>query len=159
MFYGEVWLLSSRSWSQQNFKLSRWYLLKHWIFYCQTCYSDASLWIRLSFKKIGLLWSRSGSQLQIILLKYAFLIYYLNCTSSGGLSCERLGCSDVVKDKATEKVQNSSEHSSGRYLLRCWPSISGGYLFTCWPVTKLGMVMQHHGPKCHARRLVCCRQV
>ena len=24
------------------------------------------------------------------------------------------------------------------------------------PVTKLGMVMQHHGPKCHARRLVCC---
>ena len=27
------------------------------------------------------------------------------------------------------------------------------------PVTKLGMVMQHHGPKCHARRLVCCLQV
>ena len=23
-------------------------------------------------------------------------------------------------------------------------------------VTKIGMVMQHHGPKCHARRLVCC---
>ena len=27
------------------------------------------------------------------------------------------------------------------------------------PVTKLGMVMQHHGSKCHARRLVCCLQV
>ena len=26
-------------------------------------------------------------------------------------------------------------------------------------VTKLGMMMQHHGPKCHARRLVCCLQV
>ena len=26
-------------------------------------------------------------------------------------------------------------------------------------VTKLGVVMQHHGPKCHARRLVCCLQV
>ena len=26
-------------------------------------------------------------------------------------------------------------------------------------VTKLGMVMQHHGPKCHARRLVYCLQV
>ena len=26
-------------------------------------------------------------------------------------------------------------------------------------VTKLGMVMQYHGPKCHARRLVCCLQV
>ena len=26
-------------------------------------------------------------------------------------------------------------------------------------VTKLGMVMQHHGPKCHARRSVCCLQV
>ena len=23
-------------------------------------------------------------------------------------------------------------------------------------ITKLGMVMHHHGPKCHARRLVCC---
>ena len=26
-------------------------------------------------------------------------------------------------------------------------------------VTKLGMVMQHHGPTCHSRRLVCCLQV
>ena len=26
-------------------------------------------------------------------------------------------------------------------------------------VSKLGMVMQHHGPKYHARRLVCCHQV
>ena len=26
-------------------------------------------------------------------------------------------------------------------------------------VTKLGMVMHHHEPECHARRLVCCLQV
>ena len=26
-------------------------------------------------------------------------------------------------------------------------------------VTKFAMVMQHHGPKCHARRLVCCLHV
>ena len=26
-------------------------------------------------------------------------------------------------------------------------------------VTKLAIVVQHHGPKCHARRLVCCLQV
>ena len=26
-------------------------------------------------------------------------------------------------------------------------------------VAKLGRVIQHHGPKCHARRLVCCLQV
>ena len=26
-------------------------------------------------------------------------------------------------------------------------------------VTKLGMVMRHQGPECHARRLVCCLQV
>ena len=26
-------------------------------------------------------------------------------------------------------------------------------------ITKLGMVMHHHGPKRHARRLVCCLQV
>ena len=26
-------------------------------------------------------------------------------------------------------------------------------------VTKLGMTMHHHGPECHARRLICCLQV
>ena len=33
---------------------------------------------------------------------------------------KRLDCSVVVKVKVTEKVQNSSECSSGWYLLSCW---------------------------------------
>ena len=32
---------------------------------------------------------------------------------------KRMDCSVVVKDKVTEKVQNSSEYSSGLYLLNC----------------------------------------
>ena len=55
---------------------------------------------------------------------------------------KRLDCSVVVMVKVTEKVQNSSECSSAE------PS-----------VTKLGMVMQRHGPKCPVRRLVCFLQV
>ena len=54
----------------------------------------------------------------------------------------RLDCSVVVKVEVTEEVQNSSECSSGRYLLSCWSS-----------VTKLGMVMQHHGPKVSCKKI------
>ena len=32
---------------------------------------------------------------------------------------KRFECSVVVKAKVTEKVQNSSEYSSGQYLLSC----------------------------------------
>ena len=46
--------------------LSRWYHPNRWTFYCQTWYGDASLWARLSSKKIGLLSSRSRPQWRII---------------------------------------------------------------------------------------------
>ena len=46
--------------------LSKWYLLNRWTFYYQTWYGDASLWARLSFKKTGLLSSRSRSRLRIM---------------------------------------------------------------------------------------------
>ena len=59
---------------------------------------------------------------------------------------KRLDCSVVVKVKG--KVKNSSECSS--------EDISSAAELS---VTKLGIVMQHHGPKCHARRLVCCLKV
>ena len=42
--------------------LSR-YFLNHWYFYYQTWYGDVSLWARSSVKRIGLLSSRSRSQL------------------------------------------------------------------------------------------------
>ena len=46
--------------------LPRWYFLKRWTFYYQTWYDDASLWARLSFKKIGLLSLSLRSQFKII---------------------------------------------------------------------------------------------
>ena len=58
---------------------------------------------------------------------------------------KRLNCSVVVK--VTGKVKNSSECSSQNIS----PTAE---LF----VTKLGMVMHHHGPECHAKRLVCYLQ-
>ena len=132
--------------------LSRWYLLKRWTFYYQTWYGGAWLWTRLSFKKIGLLSSRSRSQLQKISSKSAdaFATKLVLMAYHHKVECllKRLDCSVVVKVKVTEKVKNSSECSCGRYLLSCWPS-----------VTKLCMVMQHHGSKCHWRRLVRCLQV
>ena len=60
---------------------------------------------------------------------------------------KRLDVFVVVKFKVTKKVQNSSECSSD-ISSASEPS-----------VTRLGMVMQHHGPKCHARRLVNYLQV
>ena len=59
---------------------------------------------------------------------------------------KRLGCCVMVKVKVTEKVQNSNELADISSAAE--PS-----------VTKLVMVMQHQGPKCHARRLDCCLQV
>ena len=59
-----------------------------------------------------------------------------------------LGKDWIVVVKVTDEVQNSSECSSELISSAAEPS-----------VTKLGMVMQHHGPKCHARRLDCCLQV
>ena len=61
---------------------------------------------------------------------------------------KRLDCSVVVKVKVTEKVQNSVNVHLDNISSAAEPS-----------VTKLGMVMQHHGPKCHARRSVFSLQV
>ena len=61
---------------------------------------------------------------------------------------KRSDCSVVVKVKVTEKFKIPVNV----YL----DNISS----TAEPfVTKLGMVMHHHGSECHAMRLVCCLQV
>ena len=136
--------------------LSRWYLLTRWTFYYHTWCGDASLWARLSVKKIGLLSSRWRSQLRIIKMcllniwttdPFAMKLGLMAHHHKADCLVKRLGCSVVVRVQGTGKVQNSSECTSGWYLL------------SCRPVTRLGMVIQHHGPKCHARRLVCCLQV
>ena len=58
---------------------------------------------------------------------------------------KKLDCTVVIKVKVTEKVQipvnvHLDDISSAAEL----------------SVTKLDVMMQHHWPKCHARRLVCC---
>ena len=60
---------------------------------------------------------------------------------------KRLDFSVVVKVKVTENVQNSSECSSGQYLLNCWTSC----IQTCYGDSS-------SWPEYHARRLVCCLQ-
>ena len=107
------------------------------------CCGDAAVWARLSLKKIGLLSSRSGSQ---IWTAYPF-------ATKLGLMVHHHKVDCLVKIgfllwSRSQKGQNSSECSSGQYLLSCWTICN-----------QLGMVMQHHGPKCHARRLVCFLQV
>ena len=61
---------------------------------------------------------------------------------------KRLDCSVLVKVKVTEKVQ-----IPGNVHLDDISSTVEPF------VTKLVMVMHHHGPESHARRLVCCLQV
>ena len=61
---------------------------------------------------------------------------------------KRMDCSVVVKVKVTERFRipvnvHLDDTSSAAEL----------------SVTEVGMVIQYHGPKCHARKLVCCLQV
>ena len=125
----------------------------------QTWYGDASLWARLSFKKIGLLSSRSQLRIVINIVCLFNILSELLILSQLNLVCwhiiirwivlvKRLDCSVMVKVKVTEEEKKSTECSSGQYLLSCRTS--------CY---QLGMVMLHHGPKYHAKRLGCCLQV
>ena len=61
---------------------------------------------------------------------------------------KRLDCSVVVKVKVTERFRIPVNVHFDDISSAAEPS-----------VIKLGMMIQHHGPKCHARRLVCCLQV
>ena len=61
---------------------------------------------------------------------------------------KRLDCSVVVKVKVTERFRIPVNVHLDEISSAAEPS-----------VTKLGMVMEHHGPECHVRILVCCLQV
>ena len=97
---------------------------------------------------------------QIVSPKDWFAVFKVNITVKDPFACKlslmahhhkvdclvkRLDCSVVVKVKVTERlripvnvhmddISSAAEHS----------------------VTKFGIVMHHHGPEYHARRLVCC---
>ena len=61
---------------------------------------------------------------------------------------KRLDCSVVVKSR-----------SQKRLIVPVDVRLDDVSLAAELSVTKLCMVMQHHGPQCYARRLVCCLQV
>ena len=112
--------------------LSRWYLLNRWTVYYQTWYGYASLWARLSSKKIGLVSSRLRSQWRIIFSKYDFLmsselliLLHLNLVWWHIIISWIVMWKDWIalswsRSRSQKKVQNSSECSSGWYLLKCW---------------------------------------
>ena len=109
--------------------LSRWYLLNRWTFYW--C-GGVSLWARLSSKKIGLVSSRLRSQWRIIFSKYDFLmsselliLLHLNLVWWHIIISWIVMWKDWIalswsRSRSQKKVQNSSECSSGWYLLKCW---------------------------------------
>ena len=138
-----VQMISSESVNLLLPSLLRWWIIMSQIILQKDWFAVCMVKVTVNDHIIKILLSKIFSEL-LILLQLGFMVHYhkLNCL------VKRFDCSVVVKVKVAEKVQNSSECSSGRYFLGCWPS-----------VTKLGMVMQHHGPKCCARRLVCCLQV
>ena len=53
----------------------------------------------------------------------------------------------------------SWSHSQKRFRIPVNIHLNDLYSAAEPSVTKLGMMMQHHGPKCRGRRLVCCLQV
>ena len=61
---------------------------------------------------------------------------------------KRLDCSVGVKVKVTERFKIPVNVHLDDTSSTAEPSL-----------TKLSMVMHHHGPECHARSLVCCLQV
>ena len=76
--------------------------------------------------------------------KLSFMAHHhkLNCL------VKRFDCSVVVKVKVTERL-----------TIPVNVHVDGIFSTAEFFVTKLGMVMHHHRPECHARRLVCCLHV
>ena len=136
--------------------VSRWYLLNRWTFYYKTWYGDASLWARLSFKKIGLLSARSRSQLRMIWSKYD---WYVVWTADPFVA--KLGAivhyhkPECFMEKLDCCVQGEGQQNF-KMSMNVYPD---DIFWIAEPfMTKLGMVMHHYEPDCLSKRLVCCLQ-
>ena len=103
----------------------------HPTFCFQTWYCDASLWVWVSCKKIDLLlwrslqeliWSKYDSFYCIFWTADTFVTKLGLMAHHHTVDClvRRFDCCVVVKVNIREKVQNSSECSSGQYLFSCW---------------------------------------
>ena len=135
--------------------LSWWYFQNHRTF----CYQ---IWMSLNImRKTLLLLLSSGSwwQWELIWSKWDFLLYFLNCwflATKLGLMIHHQKPECPVK---TIGLLHSGSRSQQRFKISVNVCLDDIFWITEHFITKLGMVMQHHGPKCHARKLVCCLQV
>ena len=141
--------------------LSRQHFLNHWHFYCQTWYGNASLWARLSFKKIGLLSSRSRSLLRITWLKkWLFnILYELLILLQVNLVWWHIIIRWIVLWKDWIALLWSRSRSQKRLRILVNVHLNDISSVAEPSVTQLGMVMQRNGPKYNATRLVSCLQV
>ena len=155
-------IISPRSRSQQNFKMSMSVCPDiFWIpesFTTKLVYGHTSLWARLSFKKIGLLSSRSRSQSRIIQSKFDFLISELLILLQVNLVWWHIIIRWIVLWKDWFAVLCSRARSQKRFRIPVNFHLVVISSAAEPSVIKLGMVMQLHGPKYHARRLVSCLQ-
>ena len=131
------------------------FFLNRWTFYYQTWFGDASLWARLSFKKIGCclqgqvtvtgniikIWLCNMSSELLILLQLNLVWWYIITRG-------------IVLWKDWNALLWSRSGSQERFRIPVHVHLDSIPSAAEPSVTKLGMVMQHHGPKCHARRLV-----
>ena len=128
------WLLHSGWRSQRRVKMLMFVqtvFYNHQAFCFQTWYCDASLWVRVSCKKIDLVFSQSRSPQELIWSKYDNFYCVFStadpfATKLGLIvHCHKPECLwrnwiVVFKVKVTAKRQNVSECLSRWYLLYCW---------------------------------------
>ena len=111
--------------------LSRWYLLNHQAIGFQIWYCDASLWVRVSWEMIDLLFSRLGSLQELIWSKYdnfycIFCIADLFATKLGLIvhypkrECFMEKNWIVVLVTVKANFQNVVDCLPRWYLLNCW---------------------------------------
>ena len=137
--------------------LSRIYLLNYPTFCFQTWYCVASLWFKVSCKKIDVLFSRSKSLQEIIIMIkiWQFALYFLNCWSFCyqawfNITYHKPEC---VMEKLDCCVQGQGHSKMSVNVC------SDDIFWIDEPfTTKLGMAMHHCEPDCLSKRLVCCLQ-
>ena len=141
-------MISSESVNLLLPSLLRWWIIMSQIILQKDWFAVCMVKVTVNDHIIKILLSKIFSEL-LILLQLGFMVHYhkLNCL------VKRFDCSVVVKAKVTEKIQNSSDCSSGRYLLNCcfawWCIIMGQWHQEDWFVCCLQV--QDHNEGWHIR--------
>ena len=98
-------------------KLVWWCIIMSQIVFQKDWFSVCKINVTLKDNIIKILLFNTLAELLIFLqLNMVSMAHHHGCV------VKRLDCPVMVKIKVTEKVQNSSKYSSGRYLFTCWTS-------------------------------------